>query len=153
MQKDFQKRLITGKIAEIIFQQMFIEDGKYTVIPFGYERVLPELVKYKENGILKNIRNSPDFVLAYKDENINNIFLVEIKYQSRMDSGENLSLAIEQNKRWSPSWVFVATPGGFFFDDCRSIIKNKGEIRRLFETKINKETQEKYLKILKEFLI
>ncbi len=44
------KKLIKGKIAEIIFEQMFRETGEYTIIPFGYENIVPELTQCKKNS-------------------------------------------------------------------------------------------------------
>jgi len=40
---DFSRDLIKGRIAEVIFEQMFREQGQYTVIPFGYEQTVPTL--------------------------------------------------------------------------------------------------------------
>lgn len=152
MQKNFQEQLIKGKIAELIFQQMFIEDGKFTVIPFGYERILPELVKFKNKKYLQDIKNSPDFVLAYKEDNKENIFLVEVKSKSYLDQKRDFELAKEQNIRWSPSFIFIATPDRFYFDNCKNIIKNDGFIKSLSERMVSRELQCKYLKILNKFL-
>jgi len=150
--KDFQKNLIKGKITEEIFHQMFIEDGKYVVIPFGYEKVLPELVRFKDKSLLESIKDSPDFVLAYKQESIEDILLVEVKFRHKMVASENLKMVIEQNKRWSPSCLFIATAGGFYFGKCKDIIKNKGMIDPLTEKMVSRIIQDKYKKILKDFL-
>lgn len=151
--KDFQKKLIKGKIAEEIFHQMFIEDGKYVVIPFGYEKVLPELVRFKDKSLLSSIKDSPDFVLSYKDESVEDILLVEVKYRYRINTKENLQMAKEQNKRWSPSCLFVASLNGFHFDKCSDVIKNNGIMNHLSEKMVSKSLQFKYLKLLAEFII
>ena len=44
----FTKNLVKGKIAETIFAQMFREVGDYTVIEFGYEKIIPELIQQKD---------------------------------------------------------------------------------------------------------
>src|SRR3712207_7861809 len=44
---DFVRNLIKGKIAEIVFQHMFAEAEFCTVIPFGYETIVPQLAQYQ----------------------------------------------------------------------------------------------------------
>jgi hypothetical protein len=39
--EEFIKDLVKGKIAEIIFEQMFRESGRYTILHSGYEYTLP----------------------------------------------------------------------------------------------------------------
>lgn len=151
-QKNFEKNLIKGKITEEIFHQMFIEANKYVVIPFGYEKLLPELLRYKDKRALKSIKDAPDFVLAYKKESIEDILLVEVKYQSKISTKETLKFAEEQNQRWSPSCIFIATPERFYFDKCKDIIKNKGMMNILSAEMISKNLQSKYIKILSEFI-
>ena len=60
------KNFIKGKITELIFDQMFREAGRFTILPFGYERTLPELAQYssevKYRPVLDNVRSAPDFV-------------------------------------------------------------------------------------------
>jgi len=38
---NFTKQLVKGKIAEVIFAQMFRQSGNFTVLEFGYEKVIP----------------------------------------------------------------------------------------------------------------
>jgi hypothetical protein len=152
MDKDFTKDLIKGKIAEIIFSQMFSEEGGHSLIPFGYENITPELAhcgkkSYIAEKVKDNIRTSPDFVLISKDKE--NIFLVEVKYRSRIDKKYIERIAKKQNERWNPSYIFLATPEGFYYDSCTSIINNHGEIARLVF--VRKELQDKYLELLKLF--
>lgn len=72
MQQDFTKNFVKGKIAEIVFDQMFREEGKFTVIPFGYERTLPELAQHAKEAeyrqVIDNIRSAPDFALVSRDK-------------------------------------------------------------------------------------
>ena len=130
MDTNFSKKLIKGKIAEIIFDQMFRETEKYTIIPFGYESIMPELSQCKKlskaQKVIDTIRHSPDFVLISQSKE--SVYLVEVKYNSKFDKKRNKDLAIDQDKRWHPSWIFIATLGGFYFDSCSKIIKNNGEV-------------------------
>ncbi len=152
MQKDFQKQLIKGKIAELVFQQMWAEAGKYTILPLGYEQILPGLLDWHDNDILKPIRTAPDFVLIPKDESDENILIIEVKFRRSITAKDNLERATEQNKRWNPSFLFVATPERFYFGKCAEIIKNNGRMEVLSDEYISYKTQDKYSKILKEFL-
>lgn len=56
----FIKDLIKGKIAEIIFEQMFRESARYTILHSGYEYTLPELAQYQHlaevKAVIENIR-------------------------------------------------------------------------------------------------
>jgi Holliday junction resolvase-like predicted endonuclease len=152
MQKDFQKQLIKGRIAELVFQQMISEAGKYTILPLGYERVLPGLLDYSHNEILKPIRTAPDFVLIPKDENDENIMIVEVKYRKNGENGNRIKeVAIEQNKRWNPSYLFIATHKAFYFERCDRMIKN-GTLSQLDYNLVPEKIQKKYLELLNGFL-
>jgi len=152
MQPDFQKQLIKGKIAEIIFQQMWAEVGKYTILPLGYERILPGLLDRHNNEVLKPIRTAPDFVLIPKDEKDENIMIVEVKFKKNPDLGDYVyNNAVEQNKRWNPSYLFIASLEHFYFDKCDKIISAR-TISKLSVNYVPSEIQEKYLKIIEEFL-
>jgi len=151
MQKDFQKQLIKGKIAEIIFQQMWAEASLYTIIPLGYERVLPGLLDRHNSKILKPIRSAPDFVLIPKDEKDNNILIVEVKFRKHLEKNNRLrEVAVEQNKRWNPSYLFIASLNGFYFGKCDEILKENA-IKKLEEKYISLKIQNKYLELLNEF--
>ena len=152
MQKDFQKQLIKGKIAEMIFQQMWAEINQYTILPLGYERVLPGLLERSQNKILKPIRTAPDFVLIPKDEKDDNIMIVEVKFRRKAESRNKLKeIAMEQNKRWNPSYLFVASLKTFYFDRCDVLLK-KGSIGKLDADIIPQKIQDKYIELLNSFL-
>lgn len=53
---EFAEGLIKGKIAEIIFTQMFRAEGKYSVIPFGYENLIPSLIGCGRSGEAKRVK-------------------------------------------------------------------------------------------------
>lgn len=76
---------------------------------------------------------------------------MEVKYRRKFDKKEIKNLAEEQKYRWHPSWIFIATLDGFYFDSCSDIIKNNGEVSVLKNGWIGKDLQDKYLGLLKEF--
>ena len=47
----FARNLVKGKIAETIFAQMLRGAKDFTILEFGYEKIVPELVQndYEEN--------------------------------------------------------------------------------------------------------
>lgn len=153
MDTKFSKDLIKGKIAEIIFDQMFREAGEYTIIPFGYENIIPQLSQCKRSSkaqkVIDNIRHSPDFVLISQSKE--SVYLVEVKYCSKFNKASMKDLAEKQMERWHPSWIFVATLDGFYFDSCSNIINKKGEVTQLESWVISADLQNKYLALLKEF--
>ena len=53
---------------------------------------------------------------------------------------------------WKPSYLFLATPEGFFFDKAGDIVKNNGEISPFVHSKIPKELQDKYIALLNNFI-
>jgi hypothetical protein len=149
----FVKDLIKGKIAEIIFEQMFRESGQYTILHSGYEYTLPELAQYQHlaevKAVIENIRNAPDFVLISQDKK--EVHLVEVKYRSHRDS-ENLKQIVGKTLEiWNPSWLFVASPDGFFFEPCNTVLKNNGAIGTLYDKWVAREAQAEYLKLLNKF--
>lgn len=150
---NFVRQLIKGKIAEIIFEQMFRESEEFTILRSGYEYTLPELAQYQHfaevKAVMTNIRNAPDFILI--SQNKKEVFLVEVKYRSQLHSEDIRGKAEGLLKTWNPSWLFVATPECFFFDSCNTIINNDGKINKLSETWVNTRTQSDCLKLLNEF--
>ncbi len=145
------KNFIKGKIAEVIFEEMFREAKGYTVIPFGYEKIVPELARFQNPSakkVVDNIRTAPDYALIMRDGK--SIFLVEVKFQSKFNIDEIIRTAKKQMKRWDPSWLFVATLEGFYFGECSRIVYYEG-IKKLGIDKISENIQKKYLKFVKEF--
>lgn len=151
-QKFSIKGFIKGKIAETIFEEMFSEAGDYSIIPFGYEKILPELANHKKfpsaKKVIDNIRTSPDYAVIMPDRN--RVCLIEVKFRQSLDINEIISIAEEQLKRWNPSWIFLATLDKFYLGECSDIINNK-RIAELKEDAVSEEIQEKYLKLIREF--
>ena len=153
MDIDFSRKLIKGRIAEVIFEQMIREEERYNVIPFGYEHTMPTLAQYRQHfaeieKIIANISDAPDFALVSKDNT--KIFLVEVKYQNVLISEKIKEYADKLLKRWEYPWLFIATPKGFFCSSCRDI-RDKGQINPLSENWVLKERQSAYLELLSEF--
>lgn len=151
--QDFIKHLIKGKIAEIIFEEMFRESGKYMILRSGYEYTLPELAQYQHltevKAVIQNIRNAPDFVLVSEDKR--EVHLVEVKFRSKRYP-EDLKMVAEKTlKAWNPCWLFVASPDGFFFEPCNTIFNNDGKIGQLYEKWVELPLQKTYLSLLNEF--
>jgi hypothetical protein len=151
---DFSKQLVKGKICELIFDRMFLKTGKFTVIPFGYENIVPEIMQYanltNNNGVLDNVRNAPDFALVYHDKN--EVLLVEVKYRSYIQEDKVKEIAEKIQDKWKQVILFLATPEGFFFDKCSDIIENKGKINKLDSSWVTEEIQSEYFKLLTEFI-
>ncbi len=154
MDNSFAKNLVKGKIAEIIFHLLFAEAGEFTITPFGYELTIPALAQYHKEvqvqQVLDIVRKTPDFILISQDKK--EVFFVEVKYRATRYAEDMLRIAEELSKRWHPTWLFVASPEGFYFDSCTNIINGKGEIRSLNPSWAPVEMQEKYCSLLKEFL-
>ncbi len=152
---DFTRNLIKGKIAEIIFEKMLREAGKFTVIHFGYEYILPEVSRDKglqkrnnSDETIEAIRTAPDFAVINNETK--KVRLIEVKYQSSFRKSNMLTMAKKMSKSWNPSYIFLATKKGFYFDSIAEIIKNKGNIEKLVHKDIPQKLQDKYLKLLIE---
>ena len=148
----FSRELIKGRITETVFEQMIRDEGRYDVIPFGYEHTMPTLAQYQHlveiEQVMKNISDAPDFALVSADKK--EVYLVEVKYQSKLNPKQLVEYANELIKRWTPSWLFVATPEGFYCAPCRSIAKD-GTISKLPESWVTHNRQVEYLNLLNEF--
>lgn len=149
---NFTRQLVKGKIAETIFSQMFRESGNFTVLEFGYEKVIPEMIQQgfnESNPMIETLRTAPDFAVI--DRDTRQVKLIEVKYQRALNSEYTLKAASRMSQSWNPSYLFIATLDGFFMDEIANIIKNNGEITRLNHPKISSELQDDYLKILVRF--
>jgi hypothetical protein len=148
----FARNLVKGKIAETVFAQMLRDTGEFTVLEFGYEKIIPELVQRgaKEGDKeLETLRTAPDFAVINKDTN--KVHLIEVKYRNLKKKSDTLAIAKRMTKSWNPSYLFLATPAGFYFDEAAEIVKKKGEISPLKHKQIPEDLQKAYLKILNDF--
>lgn len=149
--EEFIKDLVKGKIAEIIFEQMFRESGRYTILHSGYEYTLPELAQYQHlaeiKAVIENIRNAPDFVLVSQDKK--EVYLVEVKYRTHRHAENLMKICEDTLRTWNHCWLFVASPDGFFFEPCNTVLKNNGNIGPLVNEKfVDHKVRDGYLKIL-----
>lgn len=151
----FARELAKGRIAETIFEFMFRDTNKFTVLRFGYEYTQPILAQYR-NGlkstglkVLHDLENAPDFALL--TENKQQLYLIEVKYRHVLDNEKILKIAKETVARWGHAYLFIASPDEFFFDPCNNIINEAGHISILDERWVSMELKNKYLSLLKEF--
>lgn len=149
---DFVRKLIKGRITEVIFEQMMRKEDRYTIIPFGYEHTMPTLAQYRSlaevQRVIDNIADAPDFVLISHDKT--RVYLVEIKYQNKLNIEDLKEYAKKLIERWEYPWLFVATPSGFKCGLCKKILE-EGVIGDLSENWVSHERQAEYLKVLLEF--
>ncbi len=152
MSIEFSRELIKGKIAEVVFEQMIREEGQYTTIPFGYEHTVPTLAQYQHlaeiKRVMDNISDAPDFALISNDKS--KVFMVEVKYRSKINKEELKTVASSLLQRWNPSWVFVATKEGFYCAPSSTVAQG-GEISKLSSSWVDESRQNGYLKLLNEF--
>ena len=151
--EEFIKDLIKGKIAEIIFEQMFRESGRYTILHSGYEYTLPELAQYQHlaeiKAVIENIRNAPDFVLVSQDKK--EVYLIEVKYRTHRYPEDLKKICEDTLKTWNHCWLFVASPDGFFFEPCHTILNNDGRIGSLVNEKfLDHKIRDEYLRLLSQ---
>lgn len=152
MSYSFARNLVKGKIAETIFAQMLRETKQFTVLEFGYEKIVPELVQqgYSENnGLVETLRTAPDFAVINKEKR--EVRLVEVKYRKKYIKEDILKIAQRMHTTWNPSYLFLATLDGFYFDEVAKIVEREGEIRPLRHPFISEETQQRYLQLLVDF--
>jgi len=149
---NFTRQLVKGKIAETIFSQMFRESGNFTVLEFGYEKVIPEMIQQgvnESNPMIETLRTAPDFAVI--DRGTRKVKLIEVKYQRSLSAEYTLKAANRMSQSWNPSYLFIATLDGFYMDEIANIVKNNGKIASLNHPKINSDLQDDYLQILKRF--
>ena len=126
----------------------------YTVLEFGYEKVVHQLAKAPKSedarAMIEIVRKAPDYAIV--NEETHNVTLVEIKYMAKRTNGKVNAIAKEIERSWRHSALFIATPEGFFFDQVENIIKNKGVIRPFHHGKIQPKVVEQYVAMLNEFI-
>jgi hypothetical protein len=142
----FARNLVKGKIAETVFAQMLRSTGQFTVLEFGYEKIIPELVG---RGKGEALRTAPDFAVI--NNKTKEVHLIEVKYRHSFTNGAVKAIAKRMSASWNPSYLFLATESGFYFGEVREIMKRNGKIDLLDHPQIPKSTQESFLKILNDF--
>jgi len=151
MENSFAESLIKGRIAETVFSLMFEEAKEFDVLPLGYEQTTPILAQYQHllhiKKVLDNIRNAPDFALISHDKK--SLYLVEVKYRKKLYNSEIVKIAEEMKSKFDPSWLFIATLDGFYFDSCSDIIKTQKPKSLDW---ISKDIQDKYIQLINRFI-
>ncbi len=151
---NFSKQLIKGRVAEMIFEQMLRDAGGFTVLGFGYEKIIPELAIRQDTieaeRTMEIIRRAPDFAVIR--HSTNKVYLVEVKYMHNMTREKVLVAAEKMINSWDPSYLFIVTPHSFYFESVKSIVEKKGEIEAFGFDTVNKELQDEYLKLLNTFI-
>lgn len=141
------ENLLKGRATEVVFEQMFGNKKQYKVLHFGFEYITAELkgaIRGVDDETFKMISKAPDFLLHDTEEH--SLYLVECKYRTKVQAEDILYIAKQlDEKNWSLSKLFIASPDGFFYDDVENIIANKGECPRLSCELVSEATQEKYL--------
>lgn len=131
---------------------MFRQSGKYTVLEFGYEKIVPELIQggYVEHSrIIETLRTAPDFAIINNE--MKAVRLVEVKYRRSLNPDEILKIALRMQNSWNPSYLFLCTLDGFYFNNINKIVASKGHMAILSTKNIPEEVQAKYLQILRDF--
>lgn len=149
---DFTRRLVKGRIAETVFAQMFRQEGRFTVLEFGYEKIIPELVQNgntEENEMIETLRTAPDFAVISREHKT--VRLIEVKYRKTLTHSNILKIAKRMHDSWNPSYLFVASLDGFYFDEIKDIIDNEGDISPLETSYISEKSQKQYLEIIRDF--
>lgn len=122
----FTRNLVKGRIAETIFAQMFRDTGQYTVLEFGYEKVMPQLVNgnyHHDDPVIESLRVVPDFAVINQESK--EVRLIEVKYRQALNHKNVLECARKMHASWNPSYLFIATLDGFYFDEISKIIIEK----------------------------
>lgn len=151
----FSENLVKGRIAETLFEQMLRDAGGFTILAFGYESVLPELA-HRQHDIqaeetMEIIRRAPDFAVI--NNKTHEVHLIEVKYRMNPKPENILKIARLMHESWKPSYLFLATPEGFYFDKVSVIVENGGVMGRLNYTQITDELQKKYTTLLNKFIV
>jgi len=154
MDNNFPVKLIKGRIVETVFQQMFLDTGRFNVYPFGYEQTLPHLAQTKQDDnvhmIIEDIRQMPDFVMTPIKEP--GVYLIEVKYQNELKIRKIIQQAEKLHGRWNCPWIFVATQEKFYFDSCFDIL-SKNDISELStDDWVDNQIQQYYISLIRKFI-
>ena len=153
-QLKFTHNLIKGKIAEIIFEQMIHNVDGYTILEFGYEKVVRQLAHTPKTEQSKKtieiVQRAPDFAIV--NETTHDITLVEVKYMRNTSPTYVLKAARTIRLSWKKASLFIVSPDGFYFGDINKIIENKGAIEPFHHKLISQKKQQAYLNIVNEFI-
>jgi len=150
----FVHDLIKGRIAETIFEMMFRDTKKFTVLHFGYEYTEPILAQYRNMVVMKKVLDpvskTPDFILITEDKKQS--YVVEVKYRAHFNEKNLIDIANKIVKNWETSFIFLISKDGFYFSPVHRIINNIGAIEPLPTNWVSQEIQDKYKKLANDWL-
>ena len=135
----FKYKLLKGRIAENIVQELFIEAG-YFVRKFGIESVDPTLSQMLSRSLdnqTKQIRKTPDFIIAdiKKDHTKNKAYYVETKFRYNGSLSYNdVYRFLSEDFIWKDCLFMIVTDSEFH---CIS----RKELEEEFEQNTEKEIQ------------
>lgn len=101
---------IKGQVSQTLIKTL-LERAGYRVTRFGIEELFQEVIymdaeQYAKLGLPKNLRLLPDMLVA--DADIQNAFLVEIKFRKQLNKDVLFSLhktLVEQHKHWPEAYT------------------------------------------------
>lgn len=100
---DFTHNLIKGRIAEMIFENMLRDSGGFTILEFGYEKIIPQLAHAGLNSeaqrTLEVIRRAPDFAVIHNEKG--KVYLIEVKYRSQLHDEDLKECAEKMLQSWT----------------------------------------------------
>lgn len=152
---EFTRDLVKGKVTETFISMMFRDNFKFYVVPFGYESLVPEIARYRQKiekgrNTAKKISMNPDYMFISKDNSI--LIPVDVKFRMNLKDLTHIKLkAQEMLNYWEECWYLIATPTQFYFDSCINILRSN-KVEKLSYEMIDKETQLKYINLLREFI-
>jgi hypothetical protein len=110
---DFHLRMIKGKIAETLIQELFLAQG-YSVYRYGMEHTVPGIMKdlsQMKTEVASRIRQMPDFVI--QDTRTSDVHFIEVKY------------------RGNGSFTFQDLPPDYPYDNALIVLVSKKHIKCL----------------------
>lgn len=152
--QSFEHDLIKGKIAEMIFELMFRDTNKFTVLHLGYEYTAPILAQYRNMVVMKKvldpISKAPDFILL--TENKKQTYPVEVKYRAFPYKNDLVDIARKIVKNYPACHIFLISKSGFYFNPVHTIINRRGVMDSLPTSWVSQKIQNKYLKLAADYL-
>jgi len=88
--------------------------------------------------IMEIIRRALDF--AAINNETREVYLIEVKFMKNPRVEWILRDAKRMYGSWKPSYLFLATPEGFFFDKAKTIIDNEGIVSPFVHPQISQGT-------------
>ena len=148
----FARNLVKGKIAETVFAQMLRSTGEFTVLDFGYEKIIPELVQQgdkRNDDMVETLRTAPDYAVINK--RTKEVHLIEVKYRHSFTEKNVYDIAKRMSASWNPSYLLLASKDGFYYGEVGELVECEGEIKPLSHPQISQNTQDAFIKILNDF--